>query len=449
MEEGELEGAAMQSRYTLPVVLLSVVAAIVFAAQWMREQRQVYRLTIATASKDGEYYAFAQALATVVAQHQPRIQLTVLDTEGSQQNMELLAQEQVDLAIVQSDTPVKPSVRALAYLFPEVFHLIATADSGIEHVGDLRGKRVALMPQGSGSYTLFQPLRQHYGLAETDFAAAILPPAEAHAALQRGDVDALFRVIALGNPGIAELLETSPAKLVPIDQVASMQLSLPYLEATEIPKGTYNGAIPIPPHDLSSVGVRAVLMSHVDVNSSVIQQVTQALFEFRNELVTIYPRAATIRLPDAGENLGVPLHPGAKAYYEQDKPSFWIAYAEPIGLLLSVSVLCISGFWQFRLWLLERQKNRADMYNLEILELLNRVETIDNLEELRAVRRELFEIFHKVVVDLDKDRISPSSFQSFTFPWEVVITTIRHREVVLMNLRLTPEAIAQSHLNRY
>ena len=37
------------------------------------------------------------------------------------------------------------------------------------------------------------------------------------------------------------------------------------------------------------------------------------------------------------------------------------------------------------------------------------------------------------MVDLDEDRISPESFQSFTFPWEVAITTIRHREMVLLN----------------
>lgn len=421
----------MQSRFTLPVVLLSVVAAITFGGLWWQETRRTHHLVIATGSKEGEYYAFAQALATVVTRHYPRIQIQVVESEGSLQNLELLEQQQVQLAIVQSDTPTKPDARAVAYLFPEVFHLIARAESNIATVNDLRGRRVALMPKGSGSYALFQALSRHYNLSETDFTPVILSPQAAYVALNQGEVDALFRVIALGNPATGDLLRSSRANLVAIDQVASLQLSLPYLESMLIPKGTYDGGVPIPSTDISVVGVRAVLVSHENVNSEVIQSVTQSLFEFRNELVSLYPRAATMRLPDAGENLGLPLHPGAKKYYNQDQPSFLVEYAELIGLLLSMAILLVSGFWQFHLWLSGRQKNRADMYNLEILEVIEHVQYITDLHQLEAARHRLFDILCKVVVDLDKDRISAESFQSFTFPWEVAIATIRHREMIL------------------
>ena len=424
----------MRTRFGFPVILLSVVAAIAFAAAWVRSRNQVYELVIATGNQDGEYYAFAQALATVIAQHQPDIEIKVLATEGAQQNLDLLEQDQAQLAIVQSDTPPQPSARAVAYLFPEVFHLIARTEANISTFNDLREKRVAIMPEGSGSYRLFWALSQHYNLKETDFTPVIMSPDEAYAALQQGNVDAVSRVLALGNPSLSQLLSNSRAELIPIDQVAALQLSLPYLEATEIPKGTYNGEIPIPSEDLPVVGVRAVLISHEAVDPDVIRNVTQTLFEFRNELVALHPRSATMRLPESMENLGLPLHRGSQAYYNQDKPVFLVEYAEPIGLLLSVSVLCVSGVWQFRLWLEGRQKNRADTYNLEILALIERVQEIENLKELEAARHHLFDILRKVVVDLDKDRISPESFQSFTFPWEVAITTLRHREMILLNL---------------
>jgi TRAP transporter TAXI family solute receptor len=416
-------------------VVLSIVAAIAFATLWARDRSHITHLAIATGSEKGEYYAFAQALAQVVARHHPDIQITVLPSEGSLQNMQWLEQGKVQLAIVQNDTPTQPSVRAVAYLFPEVFHLMARDDSGIRTVHDLRGKRVAIMPKGSGSYPLFWALGQHYGLTEADFTPITVPPEQAYEALRQGKIDALFRVIALGNPATGQLLKSSRARLIPIDQVDSLRLSLPYLEAAQIPKGTYDGAAPIPPENLPVVGVRAVLVSHLDVNDEVIREVTQTLFDFRNELVSIYPRAATIRLPDSGENLGLPLHPGAESYYDEDQPNFLVQYSEPIGLLLSITVLCVSGFWQFHLWLSGRQKNRADMYNLEILELIHQIQTVDDVEQLEMMRHKLFEILRKVVVDLDVDRISPESFQSFTFPWEVAITTLRHREMILMNVR--------------
>lgn len=412
----------MQTKLTLPVVLLSIVMAFAFGVQWVREQNRTYSLTIATAGKNGEYYAFGQALAKVVAKHQPDIQINVLETEGSLQNMELLAKKRVQLALVQGDTPTQPSVEAIASLFPEMFHLITATKSNIQSVGDLQGKRVALMPEGSGSYALFWPLSQHYGLKASDFEFVALPPEQAHAALREGKVDALFRVLALGNAAVSQHLQTTQTKLVLIDQAAALQLSLPSLEATQIPKGTYNGAIPIPAEDLPTVAVRALLVTHEDVDQSVIYEITRLLSEARNELVKEHPQAAMIRSPDSDEPPSLPLHPGAKAYYNQDEPNFIVQYAEPLGLLLSISILVISSIWQLRLWLQGRQKNRADMYNLEILELINQIHTIQDLEQLAVVRRHLFEIFQKVVVDLDKDRISPESFQSFTFPWEVALT---------------------------
>jgi hypothetical protein len=137
-------------------------------------------------------------------------------------------------------------------------------------------------------------MKERYGLKASDFEFVALPLEQAHAALREGKVDALFRVLALGNAAVSQHLQTTQTKLVPIDQAAALQLSLPSLEATEIP--------------------------------------------------------------------------------------------------------------------------------------------IKDLEQLAVVRRHLFEIFQKVVVDLDKDRISPESFQSFTFPWEVAVTTIRHQELLLLNL---------------
>jgi uncharacterized protein len=425
----------MHTKFTLPIVAISVVAAIAFSVQWQRQQNRVDTLVIATGSADGEYYAFAQALATVITRHQPKIRMTVLPTKGAQENQELLEQQKVAMAIVQSDTPPKASERAVAYLFPEVFHLIVGERSGIEKMSDLKGKRVALMPKGSGSYNLFWSISPHFGLSQDSFTSVLLPPDQAYEALSQGKVDALFRVIAIGNPSISRLLTRSRAKLLPIDQVDSLRLSLPILEATEIPKGTYDGATPIPQEDLTVASVRAVLVSHEQVNADVVRSVTQTLFEFRNEIVAIYPRAALMRLPDAKENLGIPLHPGAKAYYDQEQPNFLLENTDFVGLTLSVGALCFSGLWQLRSWLLDRQKDRADMYNLEILELVEQVHLLDDLEQLQSVRDKLFEILRKVVVDLDKDRISPESFRSFTFPWEVAINTLRHREIVLLNLR--------------
>ncbi|MDJ0574057.1 MAG: TAXI family TRAP transporter solute-binding subunit [Xenococcaceae cyanobacterium MO_234.B1] len=432
----------MQNKLALPITLISIFMVFAFAWQWFREENRVHYLTIATGGKDGEYYAFARAFAQVIARHQPQIQIEVMETEGSLQNQEFLRAKKVQLALLQSDTPLDSSTQAIAVLFPEMFHLIATTKSNINSVSDLKGKRVALLPKGSGSYQLFWPLSKHYGLRSTDFEPVILPSEQAHLALRQGRVDALFQVISLGNPAITELLQRSDNQLVPIDQGAAIQLFQPALEPSKIPKGTYGGAIPIPAEDLPVVSVQALLVTHQDIDPSVIYEITRILFEARNELVKQDRQAAMIPKRDSIQELGLPFHPGAKKYYKLDEPSlilsFFVEYAEVMGLLLSITILCLSGIWQLKLWLQGKQKNRADFYNLEILKLINQIHSLKDLERLKIVRRQLFEILEKVVMDLDEDRISPESFQSFTFTWKVALNTIRHREMLLMNLR-SPE----------
>lgn len=424
-----------QGRFVLPIVLLSVVTAGAFAVHIWQDHTRIHRLTLATASSSGEYYAFGQAFAEVIANHHPDIEITVVETQGSLQNLELIETGAAQLALIQSDSPVNPSTRAVSYLFPEMAHLVIAPDSGIKTVSDLADHRLALMPEGSGSYDLFWPIAAHYDLAPEDLEFRAVPSDQAYAAFRAGEVDAIFQVMALGNAQLREILRQRQAQLLPIDQVAALQLTLPYLEATQIPKGTYDGATPIPDRDLAAVAVRAVLVTHGEVEESVIYRLTESLYQFRTELVRIYPQAATIILPESGQNLGLPLHPGAQAFYNQDQPNFLVQYAEPMGLVLSISVLCISGLWQFRLWLIGRQKNRADMYNLEILELIDRIQETGDLQALVGLRQELFTILRRVVVDLDEDRISAASFQSFTLPWEVALTSLRHQETVLLGSR--------------
>ena len=259
----------------------------------------------------------------------------------------------------------------------------------------------------------------------------VYPPPLAHEALLSRKVDALFRVIALGNSEVSKLLNNGQTKLVGIKQGAALQLFRPALFPSHIPQGTYNGAVPIPAEKLPVVAVKALLVTREDMDSSIVYEITRILFEARNELVKQNIQAATIPPPGEWRHLGLSFHKGAKTYYNQDEPSFLVEYAEPLGLLLSLIVLAISGIWQLKMWWQGKQKNRADLYNLEILQLIAQINALEDLEQLIQLRSHLFEILAKVVVDLDQDRISPESFQSFTFTWKVAMRAVSHRETLL------------------
>ncbi len=423
----------LNNRVAFAVVLLSILGALGFGLKTWQARNRVYDLVLASGSTTGEYYAFSEALATIVEQNYPQIRIEVVSTEGSAANMTMLRDNEAQLALVQSDTPVERPVRAIARLFPEMFHLLVRREANIQTVADLRDRRIALMPEGSGSYALFWPLVEHYGLAAGDMQIAPQTPEAAYESLLAGEADALFRVITLGNPSMKAVLQDAAIELLAIDQVEALQLSLPYLEAQTIPKGTYNGSRPLPAQDLSVVAVNALLVIRESLPDEVAHALADTLYTHRNELVSLYPRAALIRLPDSGNDLGLPLHPGAQAFYDRDQPEFIVEYAEPIGLLISVTVLAASSLWQFRLWLKGRQKNRADVYNIELLDLIEQINQTADLGQIEDLRRQLFTMLKEVVSDLDNDLISADSFESFTFPWEIAMSSLRHQEDLLLS----------------
>jgi uncharacterized protein len=430
------------SKLLVPIALSGITGVVVtLAGKMIYDQYWIKQLTIATAGQQGEYYAFGQALAQVIQHNHRRIRIQVRETSGSRENMQLLATNQVQLAIVQSDTPGESSVRAIASLFPEVFHLIAQRNRQIRTIADLRGKRVALMPKGSGSYTFFWQVLQHYGLQKTELQTIALPPAQASEQFQRGQVDALFRSIALGNKEMRSLIQATDATLVSIDQVPALKLSLatPYLDTIQVPKGTYQGDPAIPAQDQTNAAVQAMLLTNTTVSDNVIRSITASLYEHRNELASLTPRAATITPPRPREGLGLPLHPAAQEYYNQDQPGFLQEYAEAMGFLLSITILTCSTLWNLKNRFLKRQKNRADAYNLQVLNLVTQINTTDNLQQLERLRHELFQIFKTVVDDLDCDRITAEAFQAFAIPWQVAIASIRHQETVLQRHLLSDQ----------
>lgn len=429
----------MQGRkIVISIALLSLVAFGGFAWRLARENHRVMHLTVATGNKTGEAYRFAQAMQQVIARHQPQIQLNIIETNGSLENMQLLEKRKVELAIVQSDTPAPASARAISLLYPELFHLVVSEKSAIQSVPDLKGKRIALMPKGSGSFDAFWLLAKHYNLKPNDLQYVALTPEKALLAFKKGEVDAVFRSLPVGNRWTRELIQTIPGRMVPIDQAAAIRISLPYLEEGRIPKGTYKADPPVPSQNMPVVGVKAALITRQDIEPKIIRSLTTIIYEYRHDLVKLEPKAATISQPGVGQSLGLPLHPGAQAYYDREKPDFLTSNADVLALLISIGSLVASWIFSWRSRLLAKQKNRFDKYNLEILDILEQARNTCNLEQLEQLRQNLFEIFRKVVEDLDNDRITQESFQSFTFAWEVAINTIRHRETMVLNLQAFP-----------
>ena len=209
-------------------------------------------------------------------------------------------------------------LRVIASLFPETVQLAAAAKSHIAKVGDLRGKRVGLGPDGSGTGVVAREVLSAYGISER--SVKIRPDAADHEAdlLERGQIDAFFFFGGSPAPLIGDLLASGKARLIPIDGRGRRDLlkHVPSLSPDTIPAGVYPGM-----GALQTVSGRALWVVKDSASPEIVYGLVRALFNPANRaLLDDGPASASrVRLQDSTAGLTAPLHPGAWRFYHEMK----------------------------------------------------------------------------------------------------------------------------------
>lgn len=420
-----LSGSEMRA-FLIPA---AITAAAAGALIWYvtKDRDAVTTLRFTAGSEAGEYYDFATALAAVVDQPGSGLVIEVMPSAGAVENAERLATGAADIGLIQSDTQTPATVRAIAPIFPETLHIVARTDSGIRTVADIAGKRVALMPRGSGSNAVFARIMAHYGMDENDYRVAHLAPAEAIAALRAGEADVMARVIALGNGPMRELLRDPGMQLVALDQAEAIQMFAPALRRIEIPRGALNGWPPVPAQDTEALGVDAILVAGAQVPEARVKRLTELLFASRNLLLELDEQTAFLGQGTSPDLLGLPLHPGARAYFDADKPQFFVEYTDQIALGLTIAALAASAIWQAKSWMEQRQKNRSDAYNETMVKVIDELRGPVSPARLDEIEASVFDVLRKTLDDIDHDRLAPEMLPAFDLLWRAAGTLISAR----------------------
>ncbi len=217
--------------------------------------------------------------------------------------------------IWEGQEPAK-DLRTIAALFDEHIHLVALADSGINTVADLKGKRVSLDEPGSGTYVDSVLILEANGLSVEDVTAEALKGNAAAEALRNGKIDAFFVVTGYPTGALVELASATPIKLVPIDGPGAEALIEKYkfFSASDIPDGVYEGV-----DGVNTVAVGAQWFTSAKEDEELIYNITKALWneQSRNLLDVGHAKGKSITLETALKGVAVPLHPGAERYYRE------------------------------------------------------------------------------------------------------------------------------------
>jgi TRAP transporter TAXI family solute receptor len=178
-----------------PAILVTSIALVV-AYQFVQPAPPRH-IVLATGPEHGAYFYYGKVYRDRLRRE--GIDVALRETRGSIENLELLKERNADVAFVQGGTGANidaPHLRSLASLYFEPVWVFVRKHAGITRLRDLRGRRIALDQEGSGTRAIALQLLADNGLHEKDFVPLSLGDAEAAKALGSGKADAAFFVIA-------------------------------------------------------------------------------------------------------------------------------------------------------------------------------------------------------------------------------------------------------------
>lgn len=424
----------MSKRAITWLILSGVLLAGIAASLFYYYQSRTRTVVIATNEEGSQSYQFISALKQVTTNVEPRLDIQMVQTNGSIEIMSLLQEGKADFGVVQLDAITTPNVNTVAFLYPQVYHLIVHAESDIQSPADLKGRTIATPAVVGGTYNSFLSLLDYYGMdPESVTILPISDSLERDEAFRSGKVDAIFRVTTLGHSSIREFMQSANARLIPFEQFDAMRLFTPTLFKYTIPVGTYRAAEPaVPRQDMQTVGVPTVLVVRGKLDSALVRTLTRILFENKNDMVALTTLGAFVSVPDASQAVVPGLHPGALAYYNRDQPSFFERYYNQISLLATLVPLIASIYFAVRALLLTRQRDRAYRYNMQMASLLTQLMSSPTAARAKKTELKLLEMLEDVINDMNKGDVEISDLQAFSFVWDKAIEAVRYREAALV-----------------
>ena len=323
------------------VILLGCLALCLCVVPMARAQNP-QSFTIGTGGSAGTYFPIGAMIGNAISAPPgsrpcadggacgvPGLTATAISTNGSVANVEAISDGTLDSGFAQSDVVTwaatgtgifrgqarNENLRAIANLYPESIHIVATAESGIASLADLAGKRISLDEPGSGTLVEARIILGAAGLTEEMVIPSYLKAEQAAQQMLMGRLDAFFFVGGYPSRAITDLAAVSEIVLVPIDD-AALEVILgahEFFWPDMIPGGTYQGVA----DDVPTISVAAQWVTSVDQSDALIYAITQALWNdtTRNLLDNGHLKGRQITLDTALDGIGIPLHPGAQKYY--------------------------------------------------------------------------------------------------------------------------------------
>ncbi|PKR76543.1 C4-dicarboxylate ABC transporter substrate-binding protein [Halalkalibacillus sediminis] len=287
----------------------------------------IENVTMLTGGEAGTYFPLGVAMADVISENVDGVTANGISSGASVVNINEVSGGEAQLALVQNDTAfyahegsmmfeeVKDGYSGVFTIYPETIQIVAMADSGIESIEDLKGKRVAVGDVGSGTEANAEQIFGVHDMTFDDISAEYMGFGDASTNLQDGNIDAAFVTSGTPTGSIQELSASADIKLVSIsdDMIEALMNEYPYYSRQDIPEDAYDNF----DSTGSTVAVQAMLIASDDLPEDQVYEMVKAIFENKGDIENAHERGAELTVDTAQDGMSIDLHPGAQRYYDE------------------------------------------------------------------------------------------------------------------------------------
>jgi TRAP transporter TAXI family solute receptor len=288
------------------------------------------RLAFSGGPDGGTFQYFSNAISSRLSKNIPDVEVSNMASAGSVENLRRVNSGDADFGIVYAgdlflaangeltnDTKKYTNVHALAYLYGAPAHLVVLADSGINAVKDLEGKRVAVGPAGSGAAASAQRYFTGVGLWDK-MKVEFIGYSEAASAIGDKKIDAMWVFAGFPNSSVIQAAASNKIKilsLVDAAKAAGFFEKNPYYAEVTIPAGTYSGV----DYDVKSVQDSAIWVAGKHVKEDIAYAALKDTFsdEGLAYMVSVTKAAKAMQVKDGNYGIATPLHKGAVKFWTE------------------------------------------------------------------------------------------------------------------------------------
>jgi TRAP transporter TAXI family solute receptor len=261
------------------------------------------------------------------------VKVDVISTHGSLDNLRQLAnpKAKVDVGFVQgglTDGIDTSNLMSLGSVFAQPLMVYYRQTDPVERLSQLKGKRLAIGPEGSGARTLALKLLKANGMDVPPTTLLELAGEEAADGLIAGKIDAAFLMGDSATPEIMKKLRNNDdIEIANFRQADGYLRKFRFLSKLTLPEGAYDLGKNEPPRTLTLVGPTVELVARKDLHPALSDLLISAAKEIHSS-PGLYRNAGEYPAPLARD---FPISPDAERYYKSgghflyQKLPFWLA----------------------------------------------------------------------------------------------------------------------------